>query len=302
MDETRINGLDEYKIISPLGEGTFGHVFKVQNVLNKNFYAIKIFKHPFKNIDEVNNFDELRYMRKIGSHENIVGLYEVIFEPHNHRLAFVMELMEMTLLDFMRKTKVLLDDCFLYVRQFLNALQHIHGIGLIHRDIKPENIMLNINTKVLKLGDFGSVGEVPCFHTPGKYFTTLWYMAPEILLQSPEYGFESDVWSAGCVIAEFLLGRPLFPGRDKVEQFSLISDALGPFTGDDYAAIEASTSFQLDSKHDTSIIKDKLVNIDPTFVELILKMVRFLPQDRISSSVAFLDPMFNREKHTDPNE
>lgn len=293
MNEVTINNLEKYDMISLLGEGTFGHVFKARNTIDKNFYAVKIFKHPFKNIEEVNNFDELKYIRKIGFHENIIRLHEVIFEPQNMRLTFVMELMEITLLDLIRRTKISSDDYFLYTKQLLNAIQHIHSIGLIHRDIKPENIMLNLDTKILKLGDFGSVGEAPCVHIPGKYFTTLWYMAPEILLQSPTYGFESDVWSAGCVIAEFLTNKPLFPGRDTFEQFSLISKVFGPYNNKYYDVMETTAPFQLDTHIDVIGIEDKLTNVDPCFVELISKMIRFFPQDRISSFDALHDPVLN---------
>lgn len=59
------------------------------------------------------------------------------------------------------------------------------------------------------------------------YVSTRYYRAPEIMLNWQKYDVEVDIWSAGCIFAEMFEGKPLFPGKDHVNQFSIITDLLG---------------------------------------------------------------------------
>jgi len=59
------------------------------------------------------------------------------------------------------------------------------------------------------------------------YVSTRYYRAPEIMLTWQKYDVEVDIWSAGCIFAEMLEGKPLFPGKDHVNQFSIITELLG---------------------------------------------------------------------------
>lgn len=59
------------------------------------------------------------------------------------------------------------------------------------------------------------------------YVSTRYYRAPEIMLTWQKYDVEVDIWSAGCIFAEMLEGKPLFPGKDHVDQFSIITELLG---------------------------------------------------------------------------
>jgi p38 MAP kinase len=95
---------------------------------------------------------------------------------------------------------------------------------VIHRDLKPSNILINENCD-LKLCDFGLARAQDPQMTG--YVSTRYYRAPEIMLNWQKYGVEVDIWSAGCIFAEMLEGKPLFPGKDHVNQFSLITDLLG---------------------------------------------------------------------------
>lgn len=87
----------------------------------------------------------------------------------------------------------------------------------MHRDIKPSNLLVD-KKGVLKIADFGLANSFAM--KPEGPFTnrvvTLWYRAPELLLGSTDYGYEIDLWSAGCLLAEMFLGRPLMPGRTEV--------------------------------------------------------------------------------------
>lgn len=104
------------------------------------------------------------------------------------------------------------------------GLKYVHSAGVIHRDLKPSNILVNENCD-LKICDFG-LARIQDPQMTG-YVSTRYYRAPEIMLTWQKYDIEVDIWSAGCIFAEMLEGKPLFPGKDHVNQFSIITDLLG---------------------------------------------------------------------------
>ena len=116
------------------------------------------------------------------------------------------------------RTQDLSDDhCQYFIYQTLRALKAMHSANVLHRDLKPSNLLLNANCD-LKVCDFGlarsaaSTEDNSGFMT--EYVATRWYRAPEIMLTFKEYTKAIDVWSVGCILAEMLNGKPLFPGKD----------------------------------------------------------------------------------------
>lgn len=116
------------------------------------------------------------------------------------------------------RTQNLSDDhCQYFIYQTLRALKAMHSANVLHRDLKPSNLLLNANCD-LKVCDFGlarsaaSQEDNSGFMT--EYVATRWYRAPEIMLTFKEYTKAIDVWSVGCILAEMLSGKPLFPGKD----------------------------------------------------------------------------------------
>jgi serine/threonine protein kinase len=103
-------------------------------------------------------------------------------------------------------------------------LKYVHSAGVVHRDLKPSNILINENCD-LKICDFGLARAQDPQMTG--YVSTRYYRAPEIMLNWQKYDVEVDIWSAGCIFAEMFEGKPLFPGKDHVNQFSIITDLLG---------------------------------------------------------------------------
>jgi len=104
------------------------------------------------------------------------------------------------------------------------GLKYVHSAGVVHRDLKPSNILINENCD-LKICDFG-LARVQDPQMTG-YVSTRYYRAPEIMLTWQKYDVEVDIWSAGCIFAEMMEGKPLFPGKDHVNQFSIITELLG---------------------------------------------------------------------------
>lgn len=136
-------------------------------------------------------------------------------EDSNPRNA--QELMETDMHRVIRTQDLSDDHCQYFIYQTLRALKAMHSANVLHRDLKPSNLLLNANCD-LKVCDFGlarsaaSQEDNSGFMT--EYVATRWYRAPEIMLTFKEYTKAIDVWSVGCILAEMLSGKPLFPGKD----------------------------------------------------------------------------------------
>ena len=115
----------------------------------------------------------------------------------------------------------------LYAYQSFKALAYIHALGICHRDIKPQNLLVDPDSHELKVCDFGSAKRIAQGEVNVSYICSRYYRAPELIFGATNYGNSIDVWSVGCVIAELLLGQPLFPGDSGVDQLVEIIKILG---------------------------------------------------------------------------
>lgn len=119
-----------------------------------------------------------------------------------------------------------------FVYQILCGLKYIHSADVIHRDLKPGNILVTLQG-VLKICDFGLARGINSKYFKQKaapitnYVATRWYRAPELMLSNKRYSKAVDLWAVGCILAELYGRRPLFIGKDQLEQISEIVKILG---------------------------------------------------------------------------
>ncbi|KXZ53820.1 CDKH1 protein [Gonium pectorale] len=224
--------VDEYERLNRVSEGTYGVVFRARCKRTGRICALKKIKmekerdgFPVTSIREINILLNLH-------HPNIVNVSEVVMGNRLDQIYMVMEFMDHDLKSLMndesqmvRSFSVAEVKCLM--RQLLSGIHYLHVNWVIHRDLKTSNILYN-NHGELKICDFGLARQ---FGSPLRSYTqpvvTLWYRPPELLLGETLYSTAVDMWSIGCIMAELLTGKPLFPGQGDIEQLDKICNVLG---------------------------------------------------------------------------
>lgn len=228
LNKTEWEVPDRYQMLSPVGSGAYGQVCSAVDSRNENKVAIKKLARPFQSaIHAKRTYRELRLLKHM-NHENVIGLLDV-FTPGTSLSDFqdvymVTHLMGADLNNIVKTQKLSDDHVQFLVYQILRGLKYIHSAGIIHRDLKPSNIAVNEDCE-LKILDFGLARPTETEMTG--YVATRWYRAPEIMLNWMRYSQTVDIWSVGCIMAELLTSRTLFPGTDHIQQLNLIMELLG---------------------------------------------------------------------------
>jgi serine/threonine protein kinase len=197
------------------------------------------------------------------------------------------------------------------MKQLFEVLDYLHDLKVLHRDVKSSNLLLT-NRHELKLADFGlarscvsPMDAMGAFaprdkapHELTNNVITMWYRPIELLLGSQQYGYAVDIWSAGCVMAELELGRPLFPGKSEAEQIDLICRTLGTPTKDAWPDVTKLPNYNSLSSlpHYSCTLRSTLGSSgklsEPAMV--LLDRVLVLDPERRSSAKMALSNMFVR--------
>ncbi|CAI9274964.1 unnamed protein product [Lactuca saligna] len=221
---------DTFEKIDKIGQGTYSNVYKAKDTMTGKIVALK--KVRFDNLEpESVKFmaREILILRRL-DHPNVVKLEGLVTSRMSCSLYLVFEYMEHDLAGLAASPTIKFTEpqvkC--YMNQLLSGLEHCHNRHVLHRDIKGSNLLLD-NGGVLKIADFGLASFFDPNHKQPmtSRVVTLWYRPPELLLGATDYGVGIDLWSAGCILAELLAGKPIMPGRTEVEQLHKIFKLCG---------------------------------------------------------------------------
>ena len=214
----------DYEIVSTLGAGGMGKVFKVRNVISDRVEAMKVLLPDLEHEPELAD----RFIREIKvqaslQHPNIAALHTAL--RVDNQLLMFMELVEgITLEQRLQQGPIPLGDGVNYISQVLDALGYAHQHGVIHRDIKPANMMLTPNGTV-KLMDFGIAKAAADrkLTMTGTTMGSLYYMSPEQIKGIATLDARSDLYSVGVSLYEIVTGKKPFDGDS---QFAIMAAHL----------------------------------------------------------------------------
>ncbi|XP_013620963.1 PREDICTED: cyclin-dependent kinase G1 isoform X1 [Brassica oleracea var. oleracea] len=226
-----VNGFQK---LNKINEGTYGIVYRARDEKTKEIVALKKIKMKEDKYEEEYGFP-LTSLREINillscNHPSIVNVKEVVVGGRNDSDVYmVMEHLEHDLKGLMERKKqpFSTSEVKCLMLQLLEGVHYLHTNWIIHRDLKPSNLLMN-NSGELKICDFGMARQ---YGSPIKPYTqmviTQWYRPPELLLGAKQYSTAVDMWSIGCIMAELLSQKPLFPGKTELDQLQKIFAVLG---------------------------------------------------------------------------
>ena len=221
--------LGRYEVLSPLGAGGMGEVYRARDTELQREVALKILPEAVSSDpDRVKRFEREAKVTAALSHPNVLTVFDVGHEDGRTYLVFEM-LAGSTLAEVMKAGRLQTREALDYAGQIARGLAAAHTHGVVHRDVKPANLFLT-TTGIVKILDFGLArvrgAESPEETTaevtgPGQVLGTVSYMSPEQARGEP-LDARSDLFSLGAVLYEMLSGRHPFRRNSSAETASAI--------------------------------------------------------------------------------
>ncbi|PRP80674.1 cyclin-dependent kinase 11B-like [Planoprotostelium fungivorum] len=305
--------VNNYKRLNRVQEGTYGVVFRAQDIVTKEIVALKKVK-----MDRETEGFPITSLREISilltfKHPNIVDVKEVVVGSKTDSIFIVMEFVDHDLKDLMKDmkpdTRFLASEVKCLMIQLLSAMAHLHENWIIHRDLKTSNLLYN-NRGILKVADFGLARE---YGSPLKGYTptvvTLWYRAPELLLGEVEpvptffnsregtklYTPAIDMWSVGCIFAELITKEALMQGRSEIDQLDRMCRLLGPPNEQTWPGMKdlpLAKSFNFSRKLEGDLRQKMGSQITENGYRLLSSLLAWDPEQRPTAAEALAHPYF----------
>ncbi|CAK9197349.1 unnamed protein product [Sphagnum troendelagicum] len=296
--------MENYEKLEKVGEGTYGKVYKARDKRTGQLVALK--KTRLEMEEEGVPSTALREVSLLQMLSHSIYIVRLLCVEHVEKndkpmLYLVFEYMDTDLKKYIDlhgrgrtgsplEAKVI--QSFVY--QLCTGLAHCHSHGVMHRDLKPQNLLVDKETRRLKIADLG-LGRA--FTVPLKSYTheivTLWYRAPEVLLGATHYSIPVDIWSVGCIIAELVRKQPLFTGDSELQQLLHIFRLLGTPNEEIWPGVSSFRDWHEFPQWRPQDLALAVPGLNPAGLDLLAKMLVYDPAKRISAKAALNHPYFS---------
>ncbi|XP_009861642.2 cyclin-dependent kinase 10 [Ciona intestinalis] len=290
-----------FEKLNRIGEGTYGIVYRARDKVSKDIVALK--KVRTENEKEGISISSIREITLLLNlkHKNIVELKEVVVGQRLDSIFLVMEYCEQDLANLLDNMTTPFSEAQVkcITLQLLRGLAFLHESFIIHRDLKVSNLLMT-DGGVLKIADFGLAR---LYSIPQTSMTprvvTLWYRAPELLFGATKYTKSVDTWAAGCILAELLAHKPIFPGKSEIEMIELLIQMLGSPSEEiwpGFSELPAIKTIYL-KKQPYNNLKHRFPWVSEAGLRLLNLMLLYNPAKRISAQDCIEMSYFKENPH-----
>ncbi|BAM79339.1 cyclin dependent kinase, A-type [Cyanidioschyzon merolae strain 10D] len=288
-----------YQRLERIGEGTYGVVYRARDRQTGQLVALK--KIRLEQEEEgvpSTALREIAILRELNQ-PNVVRLLDVVHG--DAKLYLVFEHLDQDLKRYMDtlppNTLMRPEQAKSFLYQLINGVAYLHARRILHRDLKPQNLLIDAAGR-LKLADFGLARAfgIPVRHMTSEVIT-LWYRAPEILLGCRNYAAPVDMWSVGCIFAEMMCRKALFPGDSEIDQLFKIFRALGTPSEEVWPGVSQLPDYMSAfPRWPVRLIRESVLALGGAWTEdaldLLSRLLVYDPSKRITARQALMHPYF----------
>ena len=298
--DIKLGDISLYEVNAKIGRGRFSEVYAGRNKINDNKIVIKILK-PISNNKIKREILVLKYLKDCPNSIHLIDITkgessDIYCLIYNNISGYELKSMSINITP---------DDLKLYIYKILQCLSFCHSKNIMHRDIKPGNIVVNNLTKELNVIDWGISEYYIDNYIYNTRVGTIYFKAPELLLEYKKYNYAIDIWGVGCIFGAILFQKDiLFKGKNLNEQLTKIVEVFG------YQEIENFWKKYKDEIKMNEIILEKMKKYEKkewgTFInsnnkylitddaiDLLDKLLKFDFKERITAQEALKHKYFN---------